>query len=155
MGEVLTPTREGAAPDRGMTLIEVLGALAILAFVSLGIMTMLSTSLHLDAIAKERSIATSLVSERIQRLSSMNMQTALTYANYRLPEETADAGPPQTFTTGYGNIPGYPKFKRVVELTYDVPTSGMLKVKTTVSWQHVNRKERGHEMIVFLHPFLE
>jgi len=138
-----------------MTLIEVLIALAILGFVSLAIMNMISLSLHLDGIAKERSIATSLASTRIQRLSSMPLQTVANYANYRLPEETAAAGPPQTFTTEYGEVPGNPKFKRVVELSYDVPTSGMLSVTTTVSWQHINRKETSHEMIVFLHPFIE
>jgi prepilin-type N-terminal cleavage/methylation domain-containing protein len=138
-----------------MTLIEVLAALAILAVGTNGVMTMMTISLHLDAIAKERSIATALVSDRIQRLSSMPLQVAADYANYGLPEETAAEGPPQTFTTDYGDLAGYPKFKRVVELTYDVPTSGMLSVKTTVSWQHINRKETSHEMIVFLHPFLE
>jgi len=138
-----------------MTLVEVLAALVVLAVISLGIMAMLTQALHLDAIAKERSIATSLVSERIQRLSSMSLQTSVDYANYRLPEETADAGPPQTFTTDYGSIPGYPQFKRVVELRYEVPTAGMLSVKTTVSWTHINRKENSHEMIAFLHPFLE
>ena len=155
MGRVLTPIREDAASEGGMTLIEVLVALAIMGFVSLAIMNMISLSLHLDGIAKERSIATSLASARIQRLASMPLQTAADYTNYLLPEETAVAGPPQTFTTDYGDVPGHPKFKRVVELTYDVPTSGMLKVKTTISWQHINRKETSHEMIVFLHPFLE
>ena len=155
MGRVLTLSRENAASERGMTLIEVLIALAILGFVSLAIMNMISLSLHLDGIAKERSIATSLASARIQRLASMPLQIAADYTNYLLPEETATAGPPQTFTTDYGDVPGYPKFKRVVELGYDVPTSGMLSVKTTVSWQHINRKETSHEMIVFLHPFIE
>ena len=155
MGRVLTPIREDAASEGGMTLIEVLVALAIMGFVSLAIMNMISLSLHLDGIAKERSIATSLASARIQRLTSMPLQISADYANYLLPEETAAAGPPQTFTTDYGDVPGYPKFKRVVELGYDVPTSGMLSVKTTVSWQHINRKETDHKMIVFLHPFLE
>ena len=147
--------RDDSALQKGMTLIEVLVSLVILAFAALGITTMVTMALHMDALAKERSIATSLASERAQRLASLPMQAAANYARYRLPEETATASPTRKLTAGYGTIPGYSNFKRVVELNYDVPTAGMLSVKTTVSWKHINQMERNHTMIVFLHPGLE
>ena len=48
-----------------------------------------------------------------------------------------------------------PRQSRIVELKYDVPTAGMLSVKTTVSWQHVGQPERSHVIVAFLHPGLE
>ena len=141
--------------ESGLSLVEVLGSLTIAAIVSLAITTMLTTALHVNGLAKERSVATSLAAERMQRLTAWPMQTAPDYALYGLPEETADAGPPQTFTTDYGSIAGYEGYRRVVELNYDTPTAGMLTVKTTVSWRHVGQHERSHELIEFLHPALE
>jgi len=148
-------TRDAVRGEKGLTLVEVLISLTVLAVVSLGITTMLSMALHLDDLAKERSVATALATERIQRVTSLPFQTSANYARYLLPEETAAAGPPVTFTTAFGVIPGYPEYQRVVELSYDVPMSGMLRVKTTVSWRHVGQPERQHEMIAFLHPGLE
>ena len=146
--------------EDGLTLVEVLVSLAVPAFIALSLMSMLSTSMHLDKLAQERSIATSLASERVMLFNSQRYQVAEDYANYRLTEETAvaadaDAGTPATFTSDYGEVPDYPNFKRVVELYYDVPKAGMLKIETTVSWTHLTQGERGHTMIAFLHHALE
>ena len=140
---------------KGLTLVEVLVSLAVLAFISLSVMSMLSSSLHLDKLAQERSVATSLASERIGQISAMPYQKSTDYAEYALPEEASAAGPPPTLTTDYEQIPGYPDFRRVVELRYETPVSGMLTVRATVSWIHVGHEEREHTMITFLHPGLE
>jgi len=140
---------------KGLTLIEIMVALGVLAFVALSLISMLTTSMHLNKLAQERSIATALASERIQQLSSMDYQAAADYLNYQLAEETADTGPPLSFTADYGLVPDYPEYKRVVELRYDTPYAGMLTVETTVSWNHLTQGERDHVMITFLHPGLE
>ena len=58
-------------------------------------------------------------------------------------------------TADYGNITGYPDYRRVVTLTYNTPVAGMLKVESTVSWQNVHQGEKSHVMISYLHPDLE
>jgi len=78
-----------------------------------------------------------------------------TYTEYRLPEETAAAGPPQTFTTAYGAVPAHPEFSRVVTLTYNSPVTGMLRVQTTVSWVDRQQGTKTHVMVTYLHPKLE
>ena len=141
--------------DDGMSLIEVVISLGVLAFIALGVTTMVTTALHLSKLGQERSIATSLAAERVQQVASMRYQVVANYQRYALPEETAAAGPPPTFTTAYGGIVGYPHCRRVVELSYDTPSAGMLKVKVSVFWRHVGQPERGHTMIEFLHPGLD
>ena len=53
-------------------------------------------------------------------------------------------------TADYGEIPDYPDYKRVVEFGYDEPTPGMLKIKVSVSWNHIGQGERSHDMITFI-----
>lgn len=140
----------GSGHERGMSLVEIMVSLAILSFLALSMISMFSSAAHLDKLAQERSVATSLASERIMQISSQPFASAANYTRYKRPEETAAAGPPATLTTGYGAIPDYPDYKRVVQLTYNVPTAGMLKVKTTVTWDHIGQGERSHEMITFI-----
>jgi len=146
--------------EGGLTLVEVLVSLAVLAFIALSLMSMLSTSVHLNKLAQERSIATSLASERIMQFNSIEFQVPEDYTEYQLPEETpavgdVDADLPWTFTSDYGVVPSYPEYKRVVEMWYDTPAAGMLTIETTVSWTHLTQGERSHTMIAFLHPDLE
>jgi len=140
---------------KGLTLVEVLVSLAVLAFISLSVMSMLSSSLHLDKLAQERSVATSLASERLGQITAMEYQPIADFANYALPEETAAAGPPPTLTSDYGQIPDYPDYRRVVELRFDAPVAGMLTIRSSVSWRHVSQGERTHTLITFVHPSLE
>ena len=145
--------RAGSAT--GFTLVETLVSVALLAFVALGVMALLTAVIRQNKLAKERSTATALASERINLLTSLPFQTPANYLNYRLPEETAAAGPPRTLTTDYGRIPGYPQFRRVVTLTYDVPATGMLRVKAELSWNNLQQGNKTHEMVTYLHPGLE
>ena len=139
-----------------MTLVEVLVGLAILAFVSLGVMSFLATVMKQNQLALQRSVATGLASERIQQITSMPYQTIANYTNYKLPEETAAAGPPPTFTTAVNGIPGFPRYSRTVTLTYDQPVAGMAMIKVDVAWQSLNQGiQKVHTMITYMDPGLE
>lgn len=141
--------------ERGLSLVEVLVSLGVLSFLALSVMTMVTTAIHLNKLSQERSVATTLAAERIHQMKSMDFRSAANYAEYALPGETVGAGPPQTFTTAYGGIPDYPDHRRTVELTYDTPVAGVLKVEVSVFWEHINQPERSHTMIEFLHPELQ
>ena len=142
--------------ERGMTLVEVLVGVTILAFVALGIMAFLGTAMKQNQLSLERSTATAIASERIQALTTMVYQASASYANYKLPEETAAAGPPPTLTTAAGAIPGYPRYSRVVTLTYDTPVVGMLTARVDVSWQNLAQGiQKTHTMVTYLDPALE
>jgi len=140
-----------------MSLVEVLVGVTILAFVSLGIMAFLGTTIKQNQTSLDRSYATSIASERIQILTSNPYQSSANFANYKLPEETAVAGTPPTLTTPVGSIPGYPKFSRTVTLTYDSPVAGMLAVKVDVSWTNLqqNSTTKTHTIVTYLEPALE
>jgi len=138
-----------------MTLIESLVSLGILSVIAISLLTLVITSLHLDKLAQERSIATSLARGRVEQLTSMRFQPSADYANYQRLDETLTSTTPPTFTADYGDIKDFQHYKRVVVLSYDTPVTGMLKVSAQVSWNHINQGERTHEMITYLHPELE
>ena len=137
-----------------MSLVEALVAIAVLSMISVSVLGLVITTLHLDKLARDRSVATSLARGRVEMITAQDFEVAADYADYQLPEETATTTPP-TLTSDYGTIPDYPDFKRVVVLRYDTPVTGMLTVEATVSWQHLNSGEKTHEMITYLHPQLE
>lgn len=147
----MTGNRSGA----GFTLVETLVSVALLAFVALGVMALLTAVVRQNKLAKERSIATSLASERINLLTTIPFQASASAVKYRLPEETAAPGPPPTLTTDFGGIPGYPQYRRVVTLTYDVPVVGMLRVEAELSWRNLQQGLKTHDMVTYLHPGLE
>jgi len=155
MGTAVMKNGDIQKQSAGLTLVEILVGLALLAFVALSLIAMLTTSIHLSKLAQERSVATALASDRIQQITSLPYQVPANYLRYQRSEETALAGPPITFTTDYGSIPEYPDYRRVVQIEYDTPVAGMMSVETTISWQHVGQIERSHVMVTFLHPGLE
>ena len=148
----LAAPRAHRTSEAGLSLIEALITIFLLSFVGLGLMMLVTSGLHLNALAEERSIATSLASGRLQQMASLPFQPAVSYTNYRLPEEIAAAGPPHTFTADYGTIPGYPDYKRVVTLNYGTPVAGLLSVEVQVFWRHASKGEKSHEMVTFIHP---
>jgi prepilin-type N-terminal cleavage/methylation domain-containing protein len=141
--------------EAGLTLIEVIAAIALLGLVAVGIATMLIASIRQNKLAEMRSIATGLAAERMQQIASLPFMGSANYTEYRLAEETAVAGPPATLTTGYGGIPAHPEFSRVVTLTYNSPVAGMLRVQTTVSWVDRQQGTKSHVIVTYLHPRLE
>ena len=136
--------------ERGMSLVEIMVSLAILSFLALSMISMFTTAAHLDKLAQERSVATSLASERVMKIAALPYAPVSDVGNYLLSEETLDAGPPTTLTADYGDLPDYPDYKRVVEITYDSPSPGMIAVKATVTWNHIGQGERSHDMITFI-----
>lgn len=141
--------------QRGMSLIEVLVSLTILMLVGLATVQMLIFSFRLNHLASQRSVATSLASERLQQLTAQRYQPATTYVNYKLTEETATAGPPPTFEADFGRISGFPDYKRIVTLRYDTPVAGMLRAECRVLWRSVSQNQKEHQMVVYLHPQLQ
>ena len=141
--------------ESGLTLIEVMASLALLGLVAVGIMTLLVASIRQNKLAEMRSIATGLAAERAQQIISRPYMPSTSYTEYKLPEEAAAAGPPQTLTTNYGAIPAHPEFSRVVTLTYNSPVAGMLRVQTAVSWVDRRQGTKTHEIVTYLHPKLE
>lgn len=147
--------RDHNNPEAGLSFVEVLVSLAVLSFIAVSVMTMATTAVHLNKLSEERSVATTLAAQRIQQIRSQEFHNAANFALYALPIETSNAGPPLSFASGYGTIAEHPHHRRTVELTYDSPIAGMLKVEVTVFWTHTNQGERSHTMIEFLHPDLE
>ena len=141
--------------ERGMTLVEVLLSLALLSFVVLGSISLLTVSTRQNNLAKNRSIATNLAAERLDHLTATSYHDAADYAAYLLPGETGTDGPPATLTTNYGAIAGFPEFKRRVTLTYDAPTAGLLSAKVEVFWKDLQQGEKQHTLLTFLHRDLE
>lgn len=150
----MRPDRNRTRSQSGMSLVEVMVSLTILLIVGLATAQLMAKSMQINQLAQQRSMATGMAAERIQQLSSQRFQPASTYTNYLLPGEVAAAGPPQTLTATYGSIPGYPQFRRVVTLTYNVPATGMLRVHVAVIWRNVIEGQKTHEMVTYLDPQL-
>jgi len=141
--------------ERGLTLVEMLVSVMLLAFLALGSISILTVSFSQNKLARNRSLATNIAAERLEHVTSIPFASAAAYQNYRLPEETVDAGPPQTLTADYGSIPGYPGFSREVTLNYGVPVAGMLQVVSRVAWLDPQQGEKAHTLITYIHPGLE
>jgi prepilin-type N-terminal cleavage/methylation domain-containing protein len=142
--------------EGGFSLVEVLVALVILAFVALGVQGTLTAAIWQSRLAQERSEATDLAAARVNQLTSMAYQSAANFAAYKLPEETAVTGTPKTLTTATGSIPGFPQFSRTVTLKYDVPTTGMLAVQVDVNWTNRGQGvQKTHRVVTFIQPGLQ
>ena len=76
--------------ESGMSLVEVMVSLAILSFLALSMISMFTTAAHLDKLAEERSVATSLASGRVMQIAALQYAAPADCANYLLPE--GDAG---------------------------------------------------------------
>ena len=141
------------AGERGVTIVEMLVAVMLLAFVALGAVSLLITVLHQNKLASHRSLATHLASERIELLTSQRWSA--TGAEYQIPGEVMDTGPPVILTSDYGTLDGYPEFRRVLTLNYGAPYAGMLHVTAEVTWNDLLQGEKRHTMTTFVHPGLE
>ena len=141
--------------EQGVTLVEMMVTVVLLGIVILGSASLLTQVLHQNKLARQRSLATYLAAERIDQITSLEFNTAADYLHYQLPGETPAAGPPMTFTSDYGSIPDYPEYRRVVTLTYDVPTAGMLQITSEVFWVNMQQGVKSHELNTYVHPRLE
>jgi len=153
----MEPVREPqvAAAERGVTFVETLLSLLLLSLVVLGSLNMVTIASRQNKLAKSRSLATNIAAERLDRLTSQKYCDAASYTVYKLAEETASAGPPKKLTTAYGQIPGYPEFRRVVTLNYDTPIAGILRAKVEVFWKDLQQGEKRHQVLTFVEPDLE
>ena len=141
--------------QQGMSLIETLLSLLLLSFIVLGSISLLTISSRQNKMAQRRSIATSLAAERLDRLTAAPFRNSADVLALALTEESTASGPPAVFTADYNEIPGFPQFRRVVTLEYDVPEAGLLKAKVEVYWQDQKQGEKEHALLTFLHPELD
>jgi prepilin-type N-terminal cleavage/methylation domain-containing protein len=141
--------------DAGFSLVEVLVALALLSFIGLGSVALMSVVIRQDKLAGRRGEATSLAVERLENIEALPFQDSASYTAYALPGETAAAGPPRTLTAAFGAVPGFPSFQRVVTLEYNVPVAGMLKAKVDVTWRDLQQGVKTHTLVTYLHPSLD
>jgi len=131
-------------------------ALLVLSFVALGAISLLGIAIKQNKLALERSLATGLASGRMSQLLTMPFRSLTEFGEYRIPGELAEDGPPATLAAGFGGIPGYPDYRRVVTFDYDTPVIGMLRVRVDVFWWNLAQaREKAHTMIVYMHPALE
>ena len=77
--------------ERGMTLVEVLVGVTILAFVALGIMAFLGTAMRQNQLSLERSTATAIASERIQALARWSASPRASAEQSPLPRASQSA----------------------------------------------------------------
>jgi len=141
--------------ERGLTLIEVLLATLLLSLVILASVSVLTLTLKQNRLARNRTVATGLAVERVDRLTAQRFYAAADFAAYALPGETTDTGPPLTLSADYGSIEGYPDFRRVVTLNYQVPVAGMLRVSSEVFWRDPYEGLKSHKVVTYLESTLE
>lgn len=140
--------------QKGMTLIEVLVAMLVLSVVSLSSVTVLTLAMRETEKARVRSMATSVATQRMEELTVMRYRGSTEAGEYLLPDETLAAGPPILLEADYNDINGFPEFRRVVTLSYDVPTAGMIQVAVEVFWEDLRQGEKSHHVTTFIHPSL-
>ncbi|MBM7622735.1 prepilin-type N-terminal cleavage/methylation domain-containing protein [Sporohalobacter salinus] len=101
--------------ERGMTLIEVLVGITILAVILISILGYFVRSTKVVSETEKRSIALNLAQKKMEELKGMEFDN--------LSEEDED----------YGDIDDYPEFKREVDL--ELEESNLQGVTVIVSWQ--------------------
>ena len=138
--------------EQGLTFLEVLVALVILAFVLLGSANLMILTMHENDIAGKRSLATSLAAERIEMLTSGSYHIEPSFGSYIIPGEVSVTGPPHRLVAGYGDIPNHPGFRRALTLSYGVPNAGILKATAEVFWVDLVQGEKRHKITTLIHP---
>lgn len=109
----------------GFTLIEVLVAIVILSVGLLGMASLTVAIIQENKLSNDLTTATTLAQEKMEDIRNLG------YAGTPASDSTV--------TEDYGNISGYPGFKRVtVTDVYDAgttwPPDGLKDIKVTVSW---------------------
>src|SRR4030042_1566045 len=103
----LRPAQNG---ERGLTLIEVLVAMGILAAVAVVFLTGMTTSSKAVMVSQERVSAESLSKSELEYVKSAAYQSANTTWSYQLPSNPPSWDPTHSLPDGYGGyaVPGNP-----------------------------------------------
>lgn len=113
-------TERSLAGSAGLSLLEVLIALALVSVALLALSNLSTISVKGTAAAKKLTIGTMLAQEKLEDLRT----------------EGHDLSQAQNVSQveDYGSFPGYPKFKRTTTSEPNVPGQNMQTVTVTVQW---------------------
>ncbi len=115
---------------KGMSLIELMVVVVILAIVIPGIFLTFSTAFQGMADARDRTVATNYAREKMEDIKNMPFSEII--------NESPAA-----------DIPGQTKFKR--EVTVDDSIANLKKVTTTVSWKDRKSIDKEVELVSFVY----
>lgn len=116
----------------GFTLIEILVAIIVLSIGLLGMATLTGTIIHGNKLSNDLTTATTLAQDKIEELRSGGYD-GLPSSDNTDPED-------------YGDITGYPEYKRKTKTEVDEPATNMKTVTVTVFWyKHEDVDEQQDE----------
>jgi type IV pilus assembly protein PilV len=150
----------------GLTLVEVLVALTILAIGLLGVAMMQITSISGNTFSREMTVATELGQDMLEKLSTLEYtNTALAAGNHPNASDVSAGFAPATDTDGVlcnssnniiderglwparatalGTTAGPLLYTRTWTVTDDYPVSGMKSIEVIVCWKEKGRVERS------------
>ncbi|MDI6891857.1 MAG: prepilin-type N-terminal cleavage/methylation domain-containing protein [Actinomycetota bacterium] len=129
--------------EKGISIIEVMIAITILALALLPMMAMFETGISSTTVAGEITIATQLANDRIEEIRNHSFLDV--YNTYK--DEVVE---------NYGTIPDFPRFRRVTVAEYVDenldPVAGptdLLRVTVTLYW-HFRGSEKSHSEVTLI-----
>lgn len=135
--------------EKGISIIEIMIAITILALALLPMMAMFETGISSTTVAGEITIATQLANDRIEEIRNLSFDDVYSGYNPSTPA-AADA------VEGYGTIPDFPRFRRVTVAEYVDenldPVAGptdLLRVTVTVYW-YFRGSEKSHSEVTLI-----
>jgi len=107
----------------GFTLTEVLVSLVILSIGMLGLSRMTLGSININALNKNKNIASTLLQDRIENIKRSGYIGATSASS----------------TENYGTLQGYATYKRVTSIAFNTPATNVKTVTVTVFWENDKR----------------
>ncbi len=119
----------------GFTLVEVLGAIAVIVLASIGLLTAYQSTLHLNEVAQQSSLALNDLKDMMERLKSTPF--AQLQANFPNGTVNGTAGTPQEYTNIIG---GYTLQNEQITVTHSpAVTSDPRELIVQVTWTNRGR----------------
>lgn len=117
---------------RGFSLIEVLMAISIFAFLVVGVLTMTTMGIKSNSYAQHHTKAVQLAESSMEMLRRVDYNDVLQYFNGVSHSVDTPSGVTIYPVSEYGSIPQYVEFRRVLLVNY-TPTVSTLRV--TITWR--------------------
>ena len=118
--------------NRGFSLIEVLMAITLFAFLVVGVLTMTTMGIKTNSFAKHHTKAVQLAASSMEMMRRVDYNTVLPYFNGISNIVTTPSGVTIFPVSDYGSIPHYSEYRRVLLVTGnpDIRT-----LKATITWR--------------------